>query len=381
MKNKKMLIVVGLFILAMSIFAEENMTHYVTDNLRLRSDSSLNSAVITTLPQYTALRILENGKSETISGVTAPWIKVISQTGYEGWCFSAYITQIEEIVANNLALSFADVKADRYPGDRDFSPKSGVTSIDEIRKVSGYYIQQSARYFQGHTPEILTLSVENQKVYVREIDVVNGQRTIRNEIILQFNGTTFTHYQTKLEKRRNKIQILYLEYPVQPQSFSSWNYEDGYTFAGALNAPMPDVVRCLTSDYLKTFAGKYVFDSYKEIISEHEYPPVMSLKKAVIEIAYNREKKCLTVPSNTLTDIYYRYNDERSADFDFVETVPAEPFYWYHGDRVGFTEARFYFYKGGIAFTYEGTDVSFEDNGEVEYLHIKYVVFFKKVRE
>jgi len=70
------------------------MTHYIIDNLRLRDDNNLSASIITTLPQNTAIRILETGNVETIDGITAPWIKVISETGFIGWCFYGYVRQL-----------------------------------------------------------------------------------------------------------------------------------------------------------------------------------------------------------------------------------------------------------------------------------------------
>ena len=77
------------------------MTHYVTVNLRLRDGASLSSTIVTTLPQNTAIRIIEKGSTETIDGIIAPWIKVISETGYVGWCFSGYVRQLELIPKTN----------------------------------------------------------------------------------------------------------------------------------------------------------------------------------------------------------------------------------------------------------------------------------------
>jgi hypothetical protein len=165
------------------------MTHYVTNNLKLRIGDTLSSSTITTLPKYTALKIIETGKSETLDGITAPWIRIESQTGYTGWCFSGYVRQIESNVAEDIASSFENRKDGTYPGSYDFSDVDNVSSIDAIQSASGYYIQQSARHFQssGHAPEILVLSVDSGKVYIREIDVVNGQTMNLPGSILMMN--------------------------------------------------------------------------------------------------------------------------------------------------------------------------------------------------
>ena len=78
------------------------MTHFVTVNLRLRDRADLNSAVITTLQQNTAIKITEIGIAETIDGITAPWIRVISENGYSGWCFSGYVS----LLGTNQQMQF-----------------------------------------------------------------------------------------------------------------------------------------------------------------------------------------------------------------------------------------------------------------------------------
>jgi hypothetical protein len=214
-KNMKRIILLLYVFCIYGLYADENvMTHYVTDNLRLRSGDTLSSLTITILPKYTALRIIETGKSETIDGITAPWIRIASQTGYMGWCFSGYVKQIENNVSEDIASSFENRERGAYLGIYDFSDKGNVSSIDTIKSVAGYYIQQSARPFQGsgHAPEILSLFVDNENVYIREVDIVNGQIITRNEIRLQFNGRTYAHNCTKLETQNDKIQIIYLEH-------------------------------------------------------------------------------------------------------------------------------------------------------------------------
>jgi TolB-like protein len=357
------------------------MTHYVTDNLRLRNGDTLSSLTITVLPRYTALRIIETGKSETIDGITASWIKIATQSGYTGWCFSGYVRRIESNVAEDIASSFANRESGTFPQDYDRSKKDTVASTDVIQSANGYYIQQAGRRFQssGHAPEILTLSVERGNVYIREIDMVNGQTITRNEIALQFNGSTYGHNRTKLEIQNGKIQIIYLEHIPQEKWLGTWEYDDPYTFAGNLNVSMPDKVRRLTTDYLSNFAGRYVFDSYKIIRSENRTIDINVINNTIIQIAYSQEKKCLTIPFHDLCGFYDKWGGDGKRQIDFVETTADEPFWWTYGEGVGFSEDRFYFYKGGIAFTYESSGVDFDDNHEIiSHEYIKYVVFFRK---
>ena len=55
---------------------------------------------------------------------------------------------------------------------------------------------------------------------------------------------------------------------------------------------------------------------------------------------------------------------------DFIEVSSTEPFFWSYGEAAGFKERKFWFYKGGIA-------VSYEEARPESY--VKYVVFLKKV--
>jgi hypothetical protein len=378
-------------------FNENRMTHYVSDNLRLRDGDNLSSRVIATLPQYMALRIIETGRTDEIDGITAPWIKIVSQTGSTGWCFSGYVSQIEDNVIEGLAAAFANRKSLTYPKRRDvFLNRENVSSIDLIREETGYYIQQEARRYQGpgRTPEILTLSVENENVYIREIDIVNNELITRNEIQLQFNGRTFVHNievqvynSTRLLVQDGRIQIIYLEHydRIESGRYGVWEYQDPYTFAGSLNTPMSDRIIRLTTDYLTTFSGEYIFDSYKIVSQENWAIDTDFMMSATFNIDYNHEKKCLTIPTNNYNLYFYRRAFGRSSPserwrFNFVETMAEEPFFWSVGEGMGgFFEQRFYFYKGGIAFTIESSNRDYDDELETTVeSNIKYVVFFKK---
>jgi hypothetical protein len=77
-------------------------THRTTDSLRLRDAASTASLPVTTLVKGSEVQVLETGKEAAIDGITAPWVKVLSSTGYTGWCFSGYLEPIakaEEPVA------------------------------------------------------------------------------------------------------------------------------------------------------------------------------------------------------------------------------------------------------------------------------------------
>jgi hypothetical protein len=71
-----------------------NPTHKTTDNLRLRDNADMSALIITTLQKGMDVETLETGKIETVDGITAPWVKVHSATGYIGWCFSGFLEEL-----------------------------------------------------------------------------------------------------------------------------------------------------------------------------------------------------------------------------------------------------------------------------------------------
>jgi len=66
--------------------------YYLTqDNLRLRDIASLSGKVLTVISAYDWVKILEEGKEETIDGITSVWVKVKLLNNKEGWCFGGYL--------------------------------------------------------------------------------------------------------------------------------------------------------------------------------------------------------------------------------------------------------------------------------------------------
>jgi hypothetical protein len=70
-------------------------SHKTNDRLRLRDNPNSSSLIVTTLDSGVEVQVTETGASATIDGITAPWVKVISSTGYTGWCFSGYLEEIK----------------------------------------------------------------------------------------------------------------------------------------------------------------------------------------------------------------------------------------------------------------------------------------------
>lgn len=77
-------------------------TYQVKENLRLRGDEGTSAGSLTTMPAGTRVKILSNGREETIDGITDNWVKVELLWGAKnlvwdlvmgetGWCFGGYL--------------------------------------------------------------------------------------------------------------------------------------------------------------------------------------------------------------------------------------------------------------------------------------------------
>ncbi|MBQ7905421.1 MAG: SH3 domain-containing protein [Spirochaetaceae bacterium] len=342
-------------------------THYTSDYLRIRNDYNLNSQIITVLEPNMGVEIIANGKKETIDGITSNWVKVISANGYVGWCFAGYLKPIEKDVSEILAKEVEKVKAGAYSNNYSLSNLKNISSILEFQGSEGYYIQQQSRGFQnsGRAPEILQLVIDNEKVFVKEIDIVNGEiLTLKgNEFV--FNGKTFAHNKSNIKiNDKNQIHIFYLENVPEKNWLGTYEYEKPYTKSDINSVQLVNQ----TSDVLKNYVGLYKFDSFKIIKNENYIFPSLNVQNSKIDITYNDTKKCLSVNYRYLTNIT---NSSPSNNIlDFIEVSSTEPFFWSYGEGAGFKERKFWFYKGGIA-------VSYEESKPESY--IKYVVFLKKV--
>ena len=71
-------------------------THKVTESLRLRSDSNTSSKTITVMKAEQLVKLLEEGDTETIDEIPAPWLKIETEDGDQGWCFGGYMELIEK---------------------------------------------------------------------------------------------------------------------------------------------------------------------------------------------------------------------------------------------------------------------------------------------
>ena len=71
-----------------------------TDRLRLRENPDTGSQIVTTLNTGMQVQVLETGTTETIGGITAPWVKVLAENGFTGWAFSGYLETLNPETQN-----------------------------------------------------------------------------------------------------------------------------------------------------------------------------------------------------------------------------------------------------------------------------------------
>jgi hypothetical protein len=358
-------------------------THYVAESLRLRSGGSSTASIVTVLQPFVGLEISEHGASAKIDGISADWVKVHTDNGYVGWCFSGYLKSIESNVAESIGKYISGRKAGAYPPDTSSSSFENLSSIDEVKSQAGYYAQQLPRRFQGsgHAPEILQLSLSGGRLLVREIDVQDGKNIVRLESEFKYDGTTFSHMKSKIKKQNGKIVLFYREHKPEKEWLGTWEYDDPYAFVSDLATPLPATIQRLTSDYLQSYAGEYVLDSYSILDASNIDVNTKNFETAVVRIKYDSEKKALSVPCHDLFDITEPGNGVGDYTLYFVETLPSEPFFWRYGEGTGFDEERYWFFKGGIAISYEYHGLAFDNDGNViKNKNEKYVIFLKKVK-
>jgi hypothetical protein len=113
-------------------------SHITLDNLRLRDSPDTSAAVVTTLLQGADVQILETGAAATIDGITAPWVKVLSSSGYTGWCFSGYLEPIAKPVAK-VEESVAETPPSVEPAAEAPSTPNPIprTPPPEIKSTAG----------------------------------------------------------------------------------------------------------------------------------------------------------------------------------------------------------------------------------------------------
>jgi len=355
-----------------SIFSNiDSAIFYINNDMNLYENPEFSNKIITVLPKYSAVNILELGESVLLNNINAPWANVSTQTGYTGWCFSGYLREVEDNVAEEYAI--------RHPGNSHGPGMSyfkdnkmnNVTSINTIIKSQGYYIQNE--YYWYNSPEILLLIVDNGNVFIREIDIIDKELITRNEILLEYNGSNYVYNDTKLGIIDDKLHI---NYNVNKSAISNkerWKYEIPYKYAGDIDSPIPYIVQKLTTDYLLSFTGEYTINSYMVISQENKYFHENRVKNASIQVSYEKEKKCLNLKSDFLN------NEINLNDIKTVDITADTPFHWMFGEFSGYISKKCFFYKGGILVHLDEASGYYDEKIDDYVTNVlNYVVFFTK---
>ncbi len=339
----------------------------------LYEDAGTKSKQIITLPENTVVKII--GEDEQKKG---KWKQVETFDNKIGWSLANSLKPIET-TAKAIALEIMDRKAGAYPTRTDYRDVSfDSTNIsEEIEKKQGLYIQQNGRNFQGkgHAPEILKLAVEDNRVFVSEINIVDGKVLEFNKIEFIGYGTSYSHDKSSIKSYNGNIVIFYLEHTMAGYWEDDWDYKDAYTFAAPPNDFLNPAIFSLTTDYLNLYTGDYDVDSIEIITEENMKVDVEKIKNSKITITYDGEQKCLSCPYSQLLP------GSPDKAYPFVETSPKEPFFWMYGESVGFVERKAWFYNGGIALTEELHTCEFDnDHNVIADINRKYTVFYKKIQ-
>ena len=69
-------------------------THVTTENLKIRTDQNLNAETVVIIKKDAKVRVKEWGNNVTIDGKTARWARVYTSDGFEGWCYSGYLKEL-----------------------------------------------------------------------------------------------------------------------------------------------------------------------------------------------------------------------------------------------------------------------------------------------
>jgi hypothetical protein len=101
--------------------------HRTTSNLRLRSTPDTSGDIITTLAADSLVYVLGTGDSATIDNITAPWVRIETKDGAQGWCFAGYLEPVRETAP-------ASTKPDASASGPDLSGGNGAVETTADRE-------------------------------------------------------------------------------------------------------------------------------------------------------------------------------------------------------------------------------------------------------
>jgi len=94
-------------------------SHTTTARLRVRDTPDTDSLIATTLDAGAEVQVLETGSVVTIGDVTAPWVRVLTASGFTGWAFSGFLEPIAVVAESGVAdLPEAIVNAVEIPEEQ-----------------------------------------------------------------------------------------------------------------------------------------------------------------------------------------------------------------------------------------------------------------------
>ena len=127
---KKIYLAIFLFLITELCFSQNLLVPgkelYVIDNLRLRTEESTKSEIITTIGINTKVQIIQIGKEEIIDGIKSNWVKIRIKfstkdnknnwipKNTEGWCYGGYLSEVlnsnvkNEMFYSNTIMDFLE---------------------------------------------------------------------------------------------------------------------------------------------------------------------------------------------------------------------------------------------------------------------------------
>jgi hypothetical protein len=98
------------------------------DNLRLRSSPNAQGEILKTLLKGEQVQALESGLSAVIDGIRAPWVRVETEDGVQGWCFAGYLEPAPEAAGKDTPGEAAGEGA--LPHDSGNAPEESVRTSE-----------------------------------------------------------------------------------------------------------------------------------------------------------------------------------------------------------------------------------------------------------
>ena len=143
-----------------SVFAEFKDTFgYSEKSIPVREEADVSSARVYKLRPSQMVKIIEKGdKAVTVGNLTGFWYKVLTDDGFEGYCFDKYLTFFEvdsEHLAENSEKDWMNDLYDNrwYPAKYREIIESGRIIISQLKTGEGLFIDPDKKQFVIQTEE------------------------------------------------------------------------------------------------------------------------------------------------------------------------------------------------------------------------------------